>query len=292
MELTCRDCPRRCNADRAARAGYCGMTDAAEVADIGGQPFVLHRFEEPVISGTRGTAAIFFCGCNLGCVYCQNRRISFRGRGRVLDVEALARLVSEAARSGAHSVSLITAGHFIRPVSEALRLVRPQLKVPVVWNSGGYESPEAIDRLAGLVDVFLPDFKYLDPARAARYSHAPDYGKTAAACIRRMTELVPEPVIENGILRKGVLIRHLVLPGGRRDGENVMRYIAAHFPRALVSVMRQYTPEFCPDAYPELKRKVTSFEYDSVVNAAADAGLKGFMQGRESADTRYTPDFD
>ena len=292
MELTCRDCPRRCGADRTARAGYCGMTDTAEVAEIGGRPFVLHRFEEPVVSGTKGTAAIFFCGCNLGCVYCQNRRISFRGRGRMLDVDALARLIAEAARSGAHSVTLITAGHFIRPVSEALRLVRPDIEVPVVWNSGGYESPESIDRLAGLVDVFLPDFKYLDPDRAARYSHAPDYGQTAVACIRRMTGLAPEPVIENGILSKGVLIRHLVLPGGRRDGENIMRCIADKFPRALVSIMRQYTPAFCPDAYPELKRKVTSFEYDSVVNAAADAGLKGFMQGMESADARYTPDFD
>ena len=158
MELTCRDCPRRCGADRTARAGYGGWTDTAEVAEIGGRPFVLHRFEEPVVSGTKGTAAIFFCGCNLGCVYCQNRRISFRGRGRMLDVDALARLIAEAARSGAHSVSLITAGHFIRPVSEALRLVRPDIEVPVVWNSGGYESPESLDRLAGLVDVFLPDF--------------------------------------------------------------------------------------------------------------------------------------
>lgn len=291
MELTCNDCPRRCGADRTKRGGVCGMGEEAEVARIDGRPFMLHRFEEPVISGDTGTAAIFFCGCSLGCVYCQNGTISRRGRGVTFSVDELAELLVTAAGAGGRTLSLITAGHFIRPVAAALALARPDIHIPVVYNSSGYELPESIDRLAGLVDVFLPDFKYMDAARAARYSAAPDYPERAIAAIRRMVELQPEPVIADGILRKGVLIRHLVLPGGRKDSAAVLTAIRERFPAALVSIMRQYTPAFCPDEYPELRRTVTSFEYESTVALAARLGLNGFRQDKDSADTKYTPDF-
>ena len=268
------------------------MGESAEVAVIGSSPFMLHKFEEPVVSGVNGTAAIFFCGCNLGCVYCQNSAVSRKGRGKELSESELADLFVQASGSGAHTLSLITGGHFVRQTAAALKRAKPFIKVPVVWNSGGYELPASVELLEGLVDVFLPDFKYLNRARAARYSGAPDYGQRATECIRKMTELAPQAVISDGIIQKGVIIRHLVMPGGRADGINIMNCIKDNFPDALVSVMRQYTPEFCPEAFPEIKRKVTSFEYDSVVEAALRAGLKGFMQQKGCENSSYTPDFD
>ena len=292
MELKCADCPRNCRADRTRHAGYCRAGETAEIAAVDGQPYMIHMFEEPVVSGTRGTAAVFFRGCNLGCVYCQNRDISQPGQGVPYSVDGLADLFLRAAGSGAHSLSLITAAHYIRPVVAALEKVRTRLPVPVVYNTSGYEKVEAIRRLDGLVDVYLPDFKYLDRERAARYSAAPDYGTVAQNAIAEMVRQAPTPALENGILQKGVLIRHLVLPGGRADGVAIMRLIAEKFPTALVSIMRQYTPAFCREGYPELARRVTSYEYESVVRAAEDCGLNGFTQGRESADTKFTPKFD
>ena len=292
MELKCVDCPRDCRADRTRRAGYCRAGAAAEIAAVNGQPYMIHRFEEPIISGVRGTAAVFFRGCNLGCVYCQNRDISGPGEGTVYSVNELADMFLRAAESGAHSLSLITAAHYIRPVVAALEKIKARLPVPVVYNSSGYEKAEAIRRLDGLTDVYLPDFKYMDSARAARYSAAPDYGTVAVNAIAEMARQSPTPVIRDGVLQKGVLIRHLVLPGGRADGAAIMRTIAEKFPTALVSIMRQYTPAFCREGYPELNRRVTSYEYESVVRAASDCGLQGFTQGRESADTKFTPRFD
>lgn len=252
---------------------------------------MVHRYEEPIVSGTRGSGAIFFAGCNLGCVYCQNRSISRGSSARVeLDDDALADLMLSAAAVG-DTLSLVTAAHFVPPVARALQKVRGRLGVPVVYNSSGYESVESLRLLDGLIDVYLPDYKHTDSARAARYSGAADYPQTARAAIDEMYRQAGKPIVENGILTRGLLIRHLVLPNGRQEGIEVMRSIAARWPDALVSVMRQYTPQFCPDAYPEIKRRVTTFEYRSVVDAAADLGLNGFMQEKGCETAAFTPDF-
>ena len=287
--MTCRLCPRNCG-DRAR--GFCGQGAAAAVALVEGKPYMLHRFEQPVIAGTRGSGAIFFVGCNLRCVYCQNADIS-RGRGAsvTLDENDLSALFSEAAAVG-DTLSLVTAAHFIAPVSRALQAVRDKLRVPVVYNSSGYESVSSLRLLDGLIDVYLPDFKHVDAQRAARYSHAADYPQVARAAIAEMYRQVGAAKVRDGLLRRGMLVRHLVLPGGREEGAAVMREIAALAPGALVSVMRQYTPAFCPDAYPELKRRVTSFEYATVVNEAARLHLGGFMQGKGCESKAFTPAFD
>lgn len=289
--MTCARCPRRCGVDRDRSPGFCGETNAVRVALVDGQPYMLHRFEEPVISGTRGSGAVFFSGCNLRCVYCQNAAIS-RGQGETvtLSVDELAELFERAAAAG-DSLSLVTAAHFVDVVAAALKTVKPRLRVPVVYNSSGYESVDGLRLLDGLVDVYLPDCKHVDPARAARYAGAPDYPQTALAAIAEMVRQAGEPVVENGIMQKGVLIRHLVLPNGRKESIDVMRTLAARFPTALVSVMRQYTPAFCPEGYPEIGRKVTSFEYASVVNVAAELGLHGFMQEKGCATQAFTPHF-
>lgn len=289
--MICTLCPRKCGVDRERGAGFCGKGETAEVARIDGELFMRHRFEEPVISGKRGSGAIFFSGCNLRCVYCQNKAVSRGGGGTRLTVERLAALMLAAA-DGADTLSLVTAGHFARPVAEALRKAKPRLTIPVVYNSSGYELPETLRLFEGLIDVYLPDFKYLDSERAERYSGASDYPSAAAAAIGEMTRQTGEAAFRGGIMTRGVLIRHLVLPGGRREGMEIMRTVAARFPSAYVSVMRQYTPEFCPETSGELKRRVTSFEYDSVVFEAARLGLKGFMQQKGCAEASFTPNFD
>lgn len=289
--MICTLCPRKCGVDRTVATGFCRTGSKAEVATIDGELFTVHRYEEPVISGTRGSGAIFFVGCNLRCVYCQNGLISRREvTGATLNEAELGRLMLRAAEH-TDTLSLVTAAHFAPQVAAALQKVRPKLAVPVVYNSSGYESVEALKMFEGLVDVYLPDLKHVDPARAKRYSAAADYPDVARAAIAEMSRQVGNVRIENGIMRQGVLIRHLVLPNGRAESIAVMREIAARFPSACVSVMRQYTPSFCPPEYPEIARKVTAFEYESVVDEAARLGLKGFMQEAGCASANFTPNF-
>lgn len=253
---------------------------------------MLHRFEEPPISGTRGSGAVFFCGCNLKCGYCQNAEIS-RGTadGVIFTSERLAEEMLNLQSKGAHNINLVTAAHYLPQTAQALRQAKPHLKIPVVYNSSGYEKAEALKLLDGLVDIYLPDFKYSDSAAAKRYSSAADYPETAEKAIAEMLRQTGEYREENGITVRGTIIRHLVLPGLSRDGENIMRIIAERFPAARVSVMSQYTPLFNKTGDPALNRKVTSLEYNRVLAAAASLGLKGFMQSRSSATSRYTPEF-
>lgn len=248
-----------------------------------------HFFEEPCISGTLGSGAVFFSGCNLRCCYCQNMPVSHGCKGEIYSESRLADEILKLQDSGVHNVDFITAAHIVPEAASVLRRVKPFLKIPVIYNSSGYEGD--IHELNGLVDVYLPDFKYFDGALAAKYSKAPDYPEAAKRTIAAMTEQVGEPVFENGLIKKGVIIRHLVLPGCRKDSMLVLDYIKRHFPSALVSIMSQYTPSFNRGPK-ELDRKVTSFEYNSVVDYAARLGLRGFMQDRSSATDSFTPDFD
>ncbi|MDE7395665.1 MAG: radical SAM protein [Clostridiales bacterium] len=283
----CMLCPRRCGADRTKTKGACGEKDKMRVAKA-----MLHFFEEPPISGTKGSGAIFFYGCNLRCGYCQNAAVSrdTSGGGEVSE-EELYKGMLDLQQQGAHNINLVTAAHFAPLVARALRRVKPRLTIPVVYNSSGYELPEALALFEGLVDVYLPDFKYADSSAAKRYSAAEDYPCVAQEAIKEMVRQVGAYREEGGLVKKGVIVRHLVLPGLSRDGERVMRIIAEKFPCARVSVMRQYTPDFNKTGDPHLDRTVTSLEYNRVVNAARELGLEGFMQGADSVGTRFTPDF-
>ena len=276
----CNKCPRGCNLGNGV--GFCGVK-GIKVAKI-----MKHYYEEPIISGTNGSGAIFFSGCNLRCCYCQNMPISHGLKGEYYTQEQLAEEIIKLQKSGVHNINLVTAAHLTAEVAEVLKIVKPELNIPVIYNSSGYEGD--LEALNGLVDVYLPDFKYFDPILAEKYSHAPDYPEVAKKAIAQMIEQVGDVVIDNGLIKKGVVIRHLVLPGHRADSIKIMEYINEHFPSAYVSVMSQFTPQFNVGPS-ELNRKVTSFEYNSVVDAAAKLGLKGFMQDRTSADTVYTPDF-
>lgn len=280
-------CPRKCNVDReAGERGFCGCGPLPHVVLS-----MLHRGEEPVLSGTRGAGTIFFGGCNLRCSFCQNASISRGESGRAMDADALAAEMLSLEERGAHNVELVTAGHYLPAVVRALEKVKNKLTVPVVYNSGGYESAEAVRMLEGLVDVFLPDMKYASPELAARLSAAPDYPQVAVAAIDEMMRLAPRVEIEGGLIRRGVIVRHLVLPSFRSDSIEVMRIIAARWSGAMVSIMRQYTPEFNRSGLKALDRRVTEFEYRSVVDEAVRLGLDGFTQRRGCATDEMTPDF-
>lgn len=276
----CTKCPRGCKINNGV--GFCGVK-GLKVAKI-----MKHYYEEPCISGTNGSGAIFFSGCNLRCCYCQNMPISHGLKGEEFTVDRLAEEILSLQNSGVHNINLVTAAHFITEIAEVLKIVRPQLTIPVVYNSSGYEGN--IEPLSGLIDVYLPDFKYMDSALSKRYSLAPDYPEVTKRTITDMIEQVGDVVIKDGLIEKGVIIRHLVLPGHRHDSIKILDYIAEHFPKAYVSIMSQFTPQFNVGPN-ELNRKVTAFEYNSVVNHAAELGLNGFMQDRTSATADFTPSF-
>lgn len=291
MEKGCMLCPRCCGVDRASGArGACRMGDEIRVARAS-----LHSFEEPCISGSRGSGTVFFVGCSLGCIYCQNRAIREPECGVPLDERALAALFLFLQERGAHNVNLVTATHFADRASRALRLARPKLHIPVVYNCGGYERVETLRLLEGLVDVYLPDFKYISPELARLCSAAPDYAEYASAALAEMYRQVGGVRFdEDGMLARGVLVRHLVLPGYRADSIAVLQRIAATVPPAQIrlALMRQYTPDFTPqDAPRSLRRRVTSFEYEAVMQEAERLRFEGYYQGKDSASAAYTPDF-
>ena len=281
-------CPRGCGADRTSGRGYCGA--GAETTVARAMP---HFWEEPCISGSRGSGAIFFSGCNLRCSYCQNRDISFAVRGERMTDRGLADVMLGLQARGVHNIDLVTATPYLPAVIAALGIAKARgLRIPVVYNTGGYESEAAVRALAQYVDVWLPDFKYASPRLAAEYSRAEDYPETAFAAISLMTELAGAPTYDaDGIMTRGTIVRHLVLPGHRDDSKEVVRRIASlGTDRVVLSLMRQYTPEFAGEGC-DLTRRVTSFEYNAVLGEAMRLGLRGYFQSAESATSAYTPDF-
>lgn len=285
----CRLCPRRCGAERDRSPGFCGVPAAPLVCRA-----APHFGEEPCISGSRGSGAVFFAGCALGCVYCQNREISRGSAGVKLDVPALRDLFRRLADSGVHNLNLVTASHFSDTVAEALAGLR--LEIPVVWNSSGYETVEQLRQLEGLVQVWLPDFKYADPMLAARYSAAPDYPQVALAAIQEMyRQAGPADLDADGLLRRGVLIRHLILPGAAENTLRVIDAVEDHFPaqNILFSLMAQYTPMPGLDRRPELTRPVSREEYERCRSYLDFSEIeKGYVQELESAGTEQIPAFD
>lgn len=286
MSDRCYACPRLCGVDRARALGYCGMPDAPVVARA-----ALHFDEEPVLSGTRGSGAVFFSGCSLRCAYCQNAPISHGGFGKEIGVGGLIDCYDRLIGQGAHNINLVNPTHFHAAILASLRAPLP---VPVVWNSGGYERAASIRALEGRVSVFLPDLKYVDEAPAARYSGAADYFARASEAILEMHRQQPKVVIgEDGTMRAGVMVRHLILPGCAEASMRALDWIAANLPGAWVSLMAQYTPMARSADYPEIDRRLTEDEYERVAGHLIEIGLEdGFVQELGSADERYTPAFD
>jgi len=280
-------CPRKCNADRAHSVGACGCSDEITVARA-----VRHFWEEPCISGKNGSGAIFFSGCSLKCIYCQNYEISRGSVGKTLTREDFQRLVLNISSSGVHNVNLVTPTHFTRQIASALSEIKENINIPVVWNSSGYESVESIASLRGLVDIFLCDVKYYSSDLSCEYSNAPDYFNVTVNALKEMLKLAPTPVFdENGMLKSGVIVRHLVLPGGKSDSKKVLNALAEFRENILLSLMCQYTPtpQTCNHKY--LSRRTTTLEYERASSVANAIGFKGYTQDKTSAKTEYTPDF-
>ena len=290
----CMICPRRCGIDRQTARGFCGVGEEMRIVRV-----MRHSFEEPCIAGEHGAGAIFFTGCNLGCVFCQNAPISHPAAGHepgdTVSPRRLADIMLELQAAGLSSVDLVTPTHFTPRIAEALRLARMDgLSLPVVWNSGGYERVETLRTLEGKVQIYLPDLKYAMERPARELSAAPDYFEVAAAAIDEMVRQVGAYKIgDDGLMRSGVILRHLVLPGQMENTKRVIDYVSTHFPpkTVLFSLMSQYTPQ--PGSTGALARRLNEREYRTAVQYMRDCSLTdGFCQELSSAKAEYTPVFD
>ncbi|MBQ9827702.1 MAG: radical SAM protein [Lachnospiraceae bacterium] len=286
----CTLCPRECGADRAVKAGYCGGRDAIKAARA-----ALHMWEEPCISGSEGSGTVFFSGCSLKCVYCQNGVIARGDAGKEISVQRLAEIFLELRDKGANNINLVTGTHYADRITEALDLAgRNRLGIPVVWNTGGYEKASVIEMLEPYVDIYLTDFKYMYPETAARYSGAPDYPDTAKKALAAMMRTKGGAVYDGrGIMQRGVIIRHLVLPGHTAESMEIIKYLYDTYGDGpVLSIMNQYTPPEGLEGYPEINRKLTSYEYKKVVDFALSLGIENaYIQEGGTAEESFIPDF-
>lgn len=287
----CSLCPRNCGVNRLdGQKGFCGVDAEILVARA-----ALHMWEEPCISGKEGSGAVFFSGCSLGCGFCQNNKISRGQTGKKITVEYLAELFFQLQGQGANNINLVTAGHFLPQVALALENARAHgLKIPVVYNSSGYEKADTLKILEGLVDIYLPDFKYMDSELAGKYSHAPDYPQIAKDALKEMVQQVGTPEFdERGMMKKGVIVRHLLLPGHVKNSREVLKYLYETYgDRIYISIMNQYTPMPAMKDDPKLSRKVTDREYERLLDYALSLGLNnGFIQEGETAKESFIPEF-
>lgn len=293
--MLCRLCPRKCGINRANNLGFCQMGEKITAARA-----TLHFWEEPCISGKNGSGTVFFSGCVMKCVFCQNYDISAENFGREISNERLADIFLELQKQGALNINLVNPTHFVPQIIKALKIAKSRgLKLPIVYNSGGYERVETLKALDGLIDIYLPDVKYFDDELAEKLSAAPNYFETAMNAVAEMVRQTGKPVFDekNGeILLRGTIVRHLVLPNCYKDSINVINRIAERFRgEILFSLMSQYTPfglVKTDESYKKLNRRITTFEYQKALDAVLEAGLRGFMQEKGSAKEEYTPSFD
>ncbi|MCM1055436.1 MAG: radical SAM protein [Bacteroides sp.] len=288
MSGKCNLCPRECNADREKNTGYCGVSDKVKIAKA-----MLHFGEEPPISGGRGSGAVFFSGCNMRCAFCQNFEISHNRFGKEISVKRLTEIFLELQDKGADNINLVTATHYADKAAKAIEAAKPRLKIPVIFNCGGYEKIDTLKMLEGLVDIYLPDVKYFDDSLALRYSGAEDYFEQAFAAVGEMVRQTGKyEADERGLMKKGVIIRHLILPNHYKDSILLLRHLAAFKDKALISLMRQYYPCGRAADFPEIDRKLTTFEYKKVLEECEALGFDGFVQEKSSACGDMTPAFD
>ncbi len=287
---SCALCPRKCRTDRSIHSGRCGASDKIKLARA-----ALHHWEEPCISGERGSGTVFFSGCPLGCVYCQNRNIASCEVGIEIGRERLVDIFFELDEKGAHNINLVTPDCYIPDVAWAVKEAKNRgLALPFICNCSGYHTLEAIDALGSLIDVWLPDFKYVSSEFGAKYSAAPDYPEVAKAAIDRMFKLRPECRFDDdGMIQKGVIIRHMMLPDGLAESRAAVKYLYDRYGDAVwLSLMSQYTP-FGTLPYPELQRRVSEKEYDALLDFAIDLGVENaFTQEGSSAEENFIPEFD
>ncbi|MBO4310686.1 MAG: radical SAM protein [Lachnospiraceae bacterium] len=297
MGKNCNLCPRQCNIDRSAGRGFCNANENVFLARA-----ALHFFEEPSISGSEGSGAVFFGGCNLRCVFCQNERISRGLTGKEVSVEKLAQIFLSLESQGANNINLITPSHYVYAIKDALILAKEAgLKIPIVYNTSAYELPETLKMLEGLIDIYLPDFKYFDDSLAVKYSNAPGYAETAKAAIAEMFRQVKTPVFDDrGIMQKGVIVRHLLLPLGVNNAKKIVSYLHETYGDSIyISLMNQYTPLDTPsmakvrDKYPELFRRVTKREYERLLDYVLSLNIvNAYFQEGDTAKESFIPDFD
>ncbi len=286
--MNCGLCPRSCQVDRRIKKGYCGVGDEIYVARA-----AKHLWEEPPISGTKGSGTVFFSGCNLGCVYCQNFEISHGAKGKAVTKERLAEIFRELENSGVHNINLVNPTHYADKVAEILTVCKPS--VPVVYNSSGYEKANTLKALEGLIDIYLPDLKYINAERSAKYSGAADYFDFASKALVEMKRQCPENIFDaDGIMQKGMIVRHLVLPQNTNQSVKILEWIAETLgTQTYISIMSQYTPCGQAAKFRELTRRITPREYEKVVFAAESLGFKNiFTQDYNSASESFIPDFD
>lgn len=290
----CALCPRLCRADRTKTLGRCGCGSSIKVARA-----ALHHWEEPCISGTRGSGTVFFSGCTLGCCFCQNYPISHNGFGKEISPRELADIFLRLQNQGAHNLNLVTATQYLPSILEALDMAKGRLAIPIVYNCGGYERLETVKALKDYVDIWLPDLKYQDSQLSSRYCQAPDYFYHASQAIPQMVAQAKAPVLDGqGVMQSGVILRHMVLPGCKEDSIRLLHWIKETLPpgQYYLSLLSQYTPFYQAvkgGSFPELGRRITTYEYEKVLNTAIDLGLtQGFMQEKSSAKEEYTPPFD
>lgn len=284
--MLCNSCPRKCNKDRnnETGSGYCGMPLLPVIARVG-----LHNWEEPVISGSSGSGTIFFSGCSLGCVYCQNYEISHDKKGIKVTPERLAEIFKELEEKGAHNINFVNPTHFIWAIKEALKIYKPQ--VPLVYNSSGYDDVSVINE--NLFDIYLIDLKYISSEKSLKYSGAADYFCIASKAIRAAYNTVGENTVENGIMKRGVIIRHLLMPFGTKEAMRVIDWVKENTPNAYFSLMAQYVPLGKAADFPEINRKVTKREYEKVLDYLMEQDLENvFVQEISSATEDFVPSFD
>lgn len=287
--MKCSMCPKRCNAERTNDkniGGYCQMPLLPTVARA-----ALHFWEEPCISGRSGSGAVFFSGCSLDCAFCQNYEISHLGRGKTITCERLADIFKELEDKGAHNINLVTPTHFIPSIIRALDIYRPD--IPIVYNSGGYDTALQIRSLKGYIDIFLMDLKYLSEKHAELYSSAPDYPEHAVLAIKECYSQQPLCELSDGIMKKGLIVRHLLLPQGTNESLSVFDWVRKNTPKAYFSIMSQYVPCGRAENMPIINRRVTEREYEKVLNYICASDFENvYIQERESSEKKYIPDFD
>ena len=285
--MICDICPRLCKIDRAKSAGFCGMAEKIKIAKAD-----VFMWEEPIISGTKGSGAIFFSGCNLKCCFCQNYKISNEGFGKEISVERLAEIFCELEQKGVHNINLVSPSHYVPQIESALKIYNP--KIPIVWNSNGYESVETLERVAKFADIFLMDMKFYDENLSQKYCKAKNYFDVASKAIKTVLEKSPNMKIENGILQKGVVIRHLVMPNCANDSIKILEWLKNNTNcNFVLSIMGQYVPYFNSCIFPEINRTIKPLEYKIVINKALELGFdNAYTQELESGNVIFVPDWD
>ena len=279
-------CPNGCQIDKSKQKGVCGTDDNIIIAK-----YYLHPFEEPVISGTNGSGTIFFCGCSLKCVFCQNYELSRNSRGKIISVYELADIFKQLEDLGAHNINLVNPTHYSDKIIDALKIYRP--KIPIVYNTHGYERVEVLQAINDYIDVYLPDMKYFSPAVSKRYTGKDDYFRVASKALEFMIENKPISFGNDKLLKSGVIVRHLVLPQNTSDSKKIIDWFCQFKNMAFINIMSQYTPFGQIESFPELQRKITRREYDTVIDYVIVNGIeKAFYQKFVSADEKYIPTWD